>query len=83
MHMMKTNFDYKGYTMWSSNDHIIMLYIPKTQAGNTHHALSFDNGRTWCIGNNKKIALSGFKGSFTEAIDVCVKLNEEIKNEKQ
>ena len=80
--MLKSNFDYKGYTMWRTCDHIIMLYVPKAEIDTTHHALSFDDGKTWCIGSNK-VVHSGFEGTFTEAIDICVELNKEIQNEKQ
>ncbi len=83
MQMLESNFDYKGYTMWHTCDHIIMLYIPKAEIDITHYALSFDNGKTWCIGNNKTVVCSEFDGSFTDAIDMCTQLNEEIQNEKQ
>ncbi len=81
--MFKTRFMYKGYTLWRSSDHIIMLYIPNAEIGTTHHALSFDNGNTWCVANNQSTVYSDYRGSFTEVIDICVELNERCSNEKQ
>lgn len=60
-----------------------MLYISKTEIGSTYHALSFDNGETWCIGNSEDTLCNDFKGSFTDAIDVCVELNKGGLYEKQ
>lgn len=79
--MYKTRIEYKGYTSLNTTDDIVMLFLPNEKKGTTHHALSFDNGETWCIANCNKIVCSNFQGSFIDAIDVCVELNKENENE--
>lgn len=80
--MSKTRINYKGYTSLNTSDNIIMLFVPQDVTGTTHHALSFDNGETWCISNCKNTVCTNFTGSFTDAIDVCVELNKENQNEE-
>lgn len=80
--MFKTKINYKDYTSLSTTDNIVMLYVPNDRIGTTHHALSFDNGETWCIANCQEIVCTNLQGSFTDAIDVCVELNKEMQNEE-
>ena len=81
--MFKKRFKYKGYRKQQVSSDIVLLYVPKAKIGTTHHALSFDNGKTWGISGYKKDIIDNFEGSLTDAVDVCVMLNEGMQNEKQ
>ncbi len=75
--MFRTRFKYKNYALWRTSDNIVVIYVPKATPGTTCHALSFDNGESWCVGFNNRIIASSKTGTFTEIVDFCVEVNKE------
>ncbi|MBQ2972369.1 MAG: hypothetical protein IJE16_07470 [Ruminococcus sp.] len=75
--MFRTRFKYKNYALWRTSDNIVMLYVPKAILGTTSHALSFDNGESWCVAYDGKTIATNKTGTITEIIDFCVEINKE------